>query len=329
MVFCEASFGSIPEQKTLNGFVFPLVVNPPPLDDMGSSVAWINDQAPALQRLLADHGAILFRGFEWDSAKDFDTIVSQSLNVQALPYVGGAAPRHAVYKDIHTTNESPPDQPIPFHHEMAQVPLYPSQVFFFCQTPPSAGGETPIVQSDVVCAQVAKAFPEFVSDLEDKGVVYTRIIPKEDDPSSPIGRGWVNTFQTEEPSAAEEAAKALNVTLEWLPNGDVKTISARLDAIKRYAPLPGGQTKKVWFNSLVAAYLGWRDARNDPSRAVTFSDGSLMDESVIQGIVKLMDEAKVATPWQKGDLLWIDNNQVMHSRSVLQVTFIQLSLTHS
>lgn len=306
---CE-EFGSIPEQKTLNGFVFPLVVNPPP----EAALAWIRDQAPTLKRRLADHGAILFRGFELESAQDFYNVVSQSLNVQALPYVGGAAPRHSVYKDVHTTNESPPDQPIPFHHEMAQVPRYPSQVFFYCLHPPSVGGETPIVQSDVVFARVAKAFPHFVRDLESKGVVYTRIIPKEDDPSSPIGRGWINTFQTEDPLAAEEAAKALNVTLEWLPNGDVKTISARLDAIKEYTPLPGGQSKKVWFNSLVAAYLGWRDSRNDPSRAVTFADGSLMDESVIQGVVKLMDEAKVAVPWQKGDLMWIDNNQVMHSR---------------
>ena len=39
-----------------------------------------------------------------------------------LPYVGGAAPRNTVYKDIHTTNESPPDQPIPFHHEVYFFP---------------------------------------------------------------------------------------------------------------------------------------------------------------------------------------------------------------
>jgi hypothetical protein len=316
MVF---EFGSIPEQKNLNGFTFPLVVEPPSTGV--SSLAWVQDQAPYLKRLLAEHGAILFRGFEWESAKDFYTVVSESLGVQALPYVGGAAPRHAVYKDVHTTNESPPDQPIPFHHEMAQVPRYPSQVLFFCLNPPIVGGETPIVQSDVVYSKVQAAFPDFVRDLESKGVVYTRTIPKDDDPSSPIGRGWVNTFQTQDPSAAEEAAKALNVTLKWLPNGDVKTISARLDAIKEYTPLPDSATtpqakKKVWFNSLVAAYVGWRDSRNDPSRAVTFGDGSLMDETVIQGVVQLMDEAKVAVPWQKGDLMWIDNNQVMHSRWV-------------
>ena len=32
------------------------------------------------------------------------------------PYVGGAAVRHVVVGDVFTSNESPPDQSIPFHH---------------------------------------------------------------------------------------------------------------------------------------------------------------------------------------------------------------------
>ena len=31
-----------------------------------------------------------------------------------------------------TTNESPPESPIPFHHELAQTPNPPSHISFFC-----------------------------------------------------------------------------------------------------------------------------------------------------------------------------------------------------
>lgn len=31
-------------------------------------------------------------------------------------------------------------------------------------------------------------------------------------------------------------------------------------------------------------------------------------------VVKIMEENAVALKWQKGDVVWIDNNQVLHSR---------------
>ena len=86
-----------------------------------------------------------------------------------------------------SSNESPPDQPIPFHHEMAQVPKFPSHLFFYCDVEAKEGGETPICLSNVVYEQLSQERPEFVENLRQKGVRYTRILPKEDDSSSAIG----------------------------------------------------------------------------------------------------------------------------------------------
>lgn len=47
----------------------------------------------------------------------------------------------------------------------------------------------------------------------------------------------------------------------------------------RKAPT-SGQT--VWFNQLVAAYTGWKDKRNDPKKAVTFPDGTPLDDEAMQ-----------------------------------------------
>jgi alpha-ketoglutarate-dependent taurine dioxygenase len=47
-------------------------------------------------------------------------------------------------------NNSPPDQPIPFHHELAQTPNPPRYIFFYCDVPSETGGQTPIIDSTAV-----------------------------------------------------------------------------------------------------------------------------------------------------------------------------------
>jgi hypothetical protein len=70
---------------------------------------------------------------------------------------------------------------------MAQVPKFPSHLFFYCDVQAKEGGETPICLSNVVYEQLNKERPQFVENLKEKGVRYTRILPKEDDSTSAIG----------------------------------------------------------------------------------------------------------------------------------------------
>ena len=156
-----------------------------------------------------------------------------------------------------------------------------------------------------------KKYPEFTKKLEEKGVIYTRVIPKHDDHTSPIGRGWISTFQSEDISIVNEKAAKLGVSLVPLENGDLKTVSPVLKAIKT---LPLVNNKKVWFNSVIAAYTGSEDSRNQGRKAVTYGDGEELDPEQVAGTVELMHENAVAIPWKHGDLFWIDNNQVLHSR---------------
>lgn len=85
-----------------------------------------------------------------------------------------------------------------------QVPEFPSKLFFFCEVEPGSGGETPIVLSHIVYERMKHKYPDFVEQLEQHGLIYTRVLGEKDDPSSPIGRGWKSTFLTEDKSIAEE-----------------------------------------------------------------------------------------------------------------------------
>lgn len=305
----------LPQQRAVEGVAFPAVLvpsfrgGPGGLGGLEEFLAAVrSERASRVEPLARAAGAVLLRGFPVRTAADFDRTV-EAFGYEELPYVGGAAPRSNVVGRVFTANESPPDQKIPFHHEMAQVPTFPSKLFFFCEVEPKSGGETPIVLSHYVYKRMKDRFPEFVEKLEKDGLIYTRVLGEGDDPSSPIGRGWHSTFLTKDKAVAEERALKLGMKLEWTGDG-VKTVMGPIPAVK----WDEARGRKIWFNSMVAAYTGWKDARNDPVKAVTFGDGSPLPADVIGECGKILEEECVAIPWQQGDILLIDNWAVLHSR---------------
>ena len=142
-----------------------------------SSVIEKLDQSLFLD-LLVKHKALLFRSSENEphlSVDDFGHILA-ALNLEPYPYVGGAAPRRIVKVNapggdnmIYTANEAPPDQPIPFHHELAQVQNPPEYIFFYCNEPSESGGETALIDSTLVYRFVNDNFPQFMTKLKTHG----------------------------------------------------------------------------------------------------------------------------------------------------------------
>src|SRR5687768_16995760 len=97
-------------------------------------------------------------------------------------------------------------------------------------------------------------------------------MPDENDPLSGMGRSWKSTLRAETREEAETRLRALGYSWEWLPDGSLRATTPTLPAVRF---LSGG--RKAFFNQLIAAFRGWKDARNDPAKAITFGDGSPMD----------------------------------------------------
>lgn len=301
-----------PQQKIHDGKPFPLILRPSDektFTDLPNTIKWLEDNRDKLKKILLKYGVIVFRDFPVKKAIDFDAFV-KALDYRPFPYIGGAAPRTSVVGDVFTTNESPPDKLVDFHHEIAQSPKYPKNIFFFCEYPAKEGGQTSVAPSNLVYRKMLEKEPEFVKNLEEKGVRYLRVLPDGDDNESAIGRGWQSTYLSKTREEAESKAKELGTTFEWMPDGSVKTITAIMPGV-RINPNNG---LKMWHNAIINAYRAYVDSRNVPEKSVYLSDGTYMKPEVMDVLDDTLGECASDMDWKSGDVMMIDNLQVLHAR---------------
>ena len=195
---------------------------------------------------------------------------------------------------------------------MAQSKTSPKYIAFHCKTPASTGGETPLIDSSIVYSYLHNQYPEIEKKLQTYGVRYKRVLPPEDDLASPLGRSWKNTYDVDNESELEEKLAVIpGIQWKWLEDGNLEVITEILPAIKYIA-----STKyNVFFNSIIAAYKGWDDARNVAADAVMYGNGAKIPANALEDISSFMESNKTAWKWEAGDVIWIDNDLVMHSRN--------------
>jgi hypothetical protein len=275
-----------------------------------AAVAWARSEAEGLLRETYRAGAVLLRGFPLRTAEDFDRFV-EAFGLANFAYEDSLSNAVRINRTprVFTANEAPAAIPIYFHHELAQTPSYPSQLFFFCELPAESGGATPLCRSDVLWEWLAARRPSFARDCRAKGLVYSNVMPGENDATSGMGRSWQSTLKAATRQEAEARLRGLGYSFEWLADGCLRVTTPVLPAVR---DLGDGRTS--FFNQLIAAYCGWHDTRNDPSRAIRFGDGAPLDGEAVAAAAEFAEEQAFDIPWQAGDVALVDNFVVMHGR---------------
>ena len=305
------NYVEVPHQLDCGDSVFPsVVVNDGSLTTQQECDRWIKSNLNELEAKLRETGAILFRGFPVDSAETFDEF-SHSFGYPNFTYKESLsnAVRLNFTERVFTANEAPKDVEIFLHHEMAQTPISPSKLFFFCKSAAEEGGQTPLCRSDMLFQDLAKHMPELAADFMSKGLKYTTQMPAEDDPNSGQGRSWKSTLSVQNDAQAEQKLAELGYSWEWLTEGSLRATTPVLPAV-----IDMGNDKKVFYNQLIAAFMGWKGVRENPSSAITFGDGSAIPIVGLQLAVKLSEKYTFDLPWQDGDVALVDNYMVMHGR---------------
>jgi len=302
---------AIAAQQTHYGQPFPLVLEcRSPSASLDALAAWIAGLRDELLRQAAEHGAVLFRGFPLASAEDFDRFVA-AFELANFPYEQSLSNAVRVNRTprVFTANEAPPSVTIFLHHEMAQTPIYPSRLFFFCEQPAAQGGASPISRSDVLWERLAERCPQFARDCRDKGLRYTNVMPAANDSTSGMGRSWQSTLRASTPAAAEQRLQTLGYSWQWLADGSLRATTPVLPAVRNL-----GDGRTSFFNQLIAAAMGWKDTRNDPSKSIAFGDGTPLDGEAVQVAAQIGEDLSFDIPWQKGDVALVDNYVTMHGR---------------
>ena len=300
----------LPGQQHYDGLPFPLALKWQGAGGLEQSTAWLAEHRQQLLGQASAHGAILFRAFGVNAPEDFDRFVA-AFGLDNFPYDQSLSNAVRVNRTprVFTANEAPPNVTIHLHHEMAQTPIYPSRLFFFCEQPASSGGATPLCRSDVLWERLAARCPEFARNCEAKGLHYSNVMPAQNDAHSGMGRGWQSTLHAQSREEAEQRLRTLNYSWQWLPDGSLRATTPLLPAVYQLA-----NGRKSFFNQLIAAAVGWKDARNDPSKAITFGDGTPLDREAVDVALQLGEELSFDIPWERGDVALVDNFVTMHGR---------------
>ena len=276
----------------------------------GDLAAFLKANKAAVDTALDEAGTLLFRGFDVPDPQAFDAAI-EAYGEPGFTYEDSLsnAVRTNVTPRVFTANEAPPSTEIFLHHEMAQTPIYPSKLFFYCEIAEMTGGATPLCRSDWVMDRLIADAPDFVARLEAEGVRYTNVMPGADDAGSGQGRSWRSTLSVGSQDEAEKRLSDLGYSWEWREDGSLRVTTAALPAVRIVS-----EGRKTFFNQLIAAFRGWSDTRNSADKSITFGDGEAITAEHMAPAIKAAEELTALCEWQPGDVALVDNYTVMHGR---------------
>jgi hypothetical protein len=178
--------------------------------------------------------------------------------------------------------------------------------------PAEEGGETPIADSREVFRLLD---PHVTRRFIEKRVMYVRNF------SPGLDLPWQHVFRTDSPAEVEGYCRAAGIEFEWRGPERLRTRQVQQSVLRH-----GRTGDLVWFNQAhafhaaslepaVRAALGAEMGEDEFPRNAYYGDGSPIEDSVIEAIRDAYRRAAVAFPWQRGDVLVLENMLFAHGRA--------------
>ena len=278
-----------------------------------SLVAWAQANRELIERKLLEHGALLFRDFQVDTAQAFDDCIS-ALSGGALEYKFRASPRTQVDPrlNIYTSTDYPKDQRIFPHNEHSYSPVFPLKIFLWCDIAPLSRGETPIGDTRAITRAID---PEVRERFARLGIMYVRNY------GDGFGLPWQTVFQTDDRAQVDAYCASVGIQTEWKADGRLRTRQVGPALVQH--PRTG---ETLWFNHATFFHVSTlpasvRDALqadfadDDLPQNTFYGDGSPIEPTVLEHLRGLYLQHMTEFPWRHGDVLLLDNMLSVHARN--------------
>lgn len=269
---------------------------------------WNQTTSPFVDDLLLKHGALLFRGFELGEVKRFErfalTLCSELFSEN------GEHPRQSLSTSVYTPVFYPAEQFLLWHNENSFNLRWPRKILFGCVEPAATGGETPVVDSRKVYDLIE---PRLRERFESKGVMYVRNYGRG------LGLDWTTVFRTTDRKEVETQCEREGFECEWKGDG-LRTRCVR-PAVVRH-PETG---EAVWFTQAQHWHISCLDSATrsaiqslftepDWPRHCYYGDGSAIAGAEMESILGVYAQLEQSFPWERGDVLVLDNLLMAHAR---------------
>jgi alpha-ketoglutarate-dependent taurine dioxygenase len=315
--------------QMINQEQLPLVVQP---QEGGMSKEQFGDlleqENPYFRKQLLTYGGLLFRNFPIENEDDFGALVDRLQLGQYINYIGGDSPRNKIKGGIYTSTEAPPSIQIPLHNELSFVKNYPKHIYFYCHVAPEQGGETIVGDARKILKGINPQVRERFSEKELKYVsCYYRhsALMNMVNRLQRSHRSWLDVFEVDDKKEVERLCAENEFTCEWNQHDWLKISQTRPSTLTH--PETG---EEVWFNQVhlydfnprllgmwryIAAKMFYcRDHMK--LHEVFFADQSQIPREDLYHILDVLEANTIHFPWQKGDVLVLDNILAMHGRAV-------------
>ncbi len=315
------------QSKFINTEKLPLVIEPTKPCSFEETLDYIASHRESLSKKLLTFGGILLRGFPIEGADAFNKVVECLDFGKPLNYVGGDTPRDKVKDKIYTSTEAPPSFMIPLHNEMSYIKNYPRHIYFYCSVAPKENGETTIADArgvynsidPVIREKFVKNGLKYISNFYGKSKLLDWI-----NSFKRAHKTWMDAFETHDKSEVEKKCFENQFGYKWSKNDWLQVIYEMPSVIVH--PETG---ERVWFNQAhlydynprLLGLLNWMGTKllymqkDTVMHEIYYGDGSVVARQDLYHVMDVLEKETVKFPWQKNDLLILDNVLTMHGRA--------------
>jgi alpha-ketoglutarate-dependent taurine dioxygenase len=270
----------------------------------------------AVDDLLRQHGAVLWRGFDLDVA-GFKAL-TERYSADFDDYRGGGMrmpgfDREAIGGDVTvmTTTGGSQSFGLPLHGELYYNDSHPDLVWFCCLRPAAQAGQTTLAWATALFDAIA---PQHQTYFAGRTLAYEHHLSD---------GAWRTAFQTGEIGEAAAAAARRGLAFDYQPEQDAVRTRYLAPAVQA-DPVNG---RPGFINSALVVHIGeWAfrsgwvrtnirpDAAANAPLVVRTADGEQLCEAAMDDAFRAAEHVTADVNWQQGDVLLIDNRRLLHGR---------------